>query len=158
MAWFIALTVLILAVFAAGFRKTALGMVAVALALGGWLFVHNREAEQLALTRIPRSELTFENVTLNPYVGGYKLAGRIKNNSTQFGVKEIDFVVTVQECTGAAAAEQCVTIGETNEILNLKIPPGEARDFEESVRFSGSDRKLKGRLKWSYSVSLIRAG
>ena len=149
--------VLILVVFAAGYRKVALGVAASALAVGGLLYMHNREEEHRALTRIPKSELVLENVTLSPYVGNYRIAGRITNSSAKFSVKQIDIVVTVQDCPRVAAEEQCVTIGKSNEILNFDIPPGEARDFAESVRFSGGNLKLKGRLEWSYSILQIRA-
>ena len=81
---------------------------------------------------------------------------RITNNSAKFSIRQIDLAVTVRDCPREAAAEQCVTIGQSNEILNLDIPPGEARDFAESVRFR-SNVKLKGRLDWSYSISRIRA-
>lgn len=154
MAWFLGFVVLVFVVFAAGYRKVALGLLAIALALSGWLYLHNREEEHLALTRIPVSELVLENVTLKPYVGSYKLAGRIRNNSAKFTVKEIDFVVVVKDCIDAAG---CMAVGESTEILNIKIPPGEGRDFEETVRVGGSYQKLKGRLDWSYSVSQIRA-
>lgn len=157
MAWLIGFAVLILLVFTAGFRKVAFGLVAIALAVGSLLYMHNREEEHRSLTRIPSSELVLENVTLKPYVGSYKIAGRIKNNSAKFTLKRIDFVVTVQDCIRGAAAQQCITIGESNEILELNIPPGEALDFEASVRFSGSKLKLKGRLEWNYSISRIRA-
>ncbi len=158
MAWFIGgVAVLVLVAFAAGYRKVALGLVAIALVAGGSLYMYNRGEAHRTLTRIPSSELILENVTLKPYVGSYRIAGRIKNNSAKFSVKQIDFVVTVRDCTGGAAAQQCVTIGESNEILVLNIPPGEARDFAESVRFSGSNLKLKGRLEWNYSISQIRA-
>ena len=157
MAWLIGFAVLILLVFTAGFRKVAFGLVAIALAVGSWLYMHNREEEHRSLTRIPSSELVLENVTLKPYVGSYKIAGRIKNNSAKFSVRQIDLVVTVKDCTQGAAEPQCVIIGESNEILNLNIPPGEARDIEEAVRFSGRNLKLKGRMEWSYAVSRIRA-
>lgn len=158
MAWLIGIfAVLVLVGFAAGYRKVAAGLLAIALAIAALLYMQHREEEHLALTRIPSSELVFENVTLKPYVGSYRIAGRIKNNSAKFSVRQIDLVVTVKDCTQGAAEPQCVVIGESNEILNLNIPPGEARDFEESVRFSGSDLKLKGRLEWNYSISQIRA-
>ena len=158
MAWFIGFAALVLVgVFAAGHRKTALGLAAAALAIGGLLYMHYRGEEHLALTRIPQSELILENVTLKPNVGSYRIAGRITNNSPKFSVKQIDIVVTVRDCPRDAAAQECVTIGESSEILNLDIPPGETRDFGESVRFSGGKPKFKGRLDWSYSISRIRA-
>jgi hypothetical protein len=158
MAWLIGFAALVLAaVFAAGHRKTALGLAAVALAIGGLLYLHYRGEERQALTRIPKSELVLENVTLRPYISSYRIAGRITNNSPKFSLKQIDIVVTARDCPGDAAAQQCVAIGESSEILNLDVPPGETRDFAESVRFAGSNLKLKGRLDWSYSVSQIRA-
>ena len=157
MAWLIGIAVVILVVAAAGFRKVALGLLAIVLVAGGGLYLHNRQEDHRSLTRIPASELVLENVTLKPYVGSYEIAGRIKNNSAKFTVRRLDFVVTVRDCIPAAAAGQCTTIGESNEILELNIPPGEARNFEESVRFSGSNPKIKGRMEWSYSIQRITA-
>jgi hypothetical protein len=158
MAWSIGIfAVLVLVAFAVGYRKVAASLLAIALAIAVLLYMQHREEEHLALTRIPSSELVFESVTLKPYVGSYKIAGRIKNNSAKFSVRQIDLVVTVKDCTQGAAEPQCVIIGESNEILNLNIPPGEARDLEEAVRFYGSNPKLKGRMEWSYAVSRIRA-
>ena len=158
MAWLIGFAALVVvAVFAAGHRKLALGLAAGALAIGGLLYLHYRGEEQQALNRIPKSELVLENVTLKPYISSYRIAGQITNNSLKFSVKQIDIVVTVRDCPRDAPAQQCVTIGESSEILNLDIPPGETRDFAESVRFAGSNLKLKGRLDWSYSISQIRS-
>ena len=157
MGWVIGCALLILLAFAAGYRKVGFGLIAIVLAGGGLLYMHNREEEHDSYTRIPVPELALENVTLTPYAGSYKIAGRMRNNSAKFSVKQIDFVVTVQDCIREAAAQQCVTIGESSENLNLVIPPGEARDFEESVRFSGHSPKLKGRMEWNYSISRIRA-
>jgi len=158
MAWAIGtFAVVILVAFAAGYRKVAVSLLAVSLAIGALLYVQHREQEQAAFTRVPSSELTFENVTFTPYVGNYKIAGRIKNNSARFSVRQIDLVVTAKDCAPGAPEQQCTIIGESNEILNLNIPPGEAQDFEEAVRFYGSKPKIKGSLEWSYAVSRIRA-
>ena len=146
--------VLIVIVFVAGYRRVALGLLAVAVAGGGSLYLYNRAEGQRSLTYIPIPELVFENVTLKPYVGSYKLAGRVRNNSPQYSVRQIDFLVTVKDCIGTAG---CVIAGESREALLINIRPGETRDFEESVRFSGSNIKLKGRMEWSYSVLQIRA-
>jgi hypothetical protein len=157
MPLFIALAALALIAFAVGYRKTGAALVAAALAAGGALYYLNWREEDLAATRVPISELVLENVTLQPYVGSYRIAGRMSNKSAQYTVRQVDIVVTVRDCTGEGAAKQCVTVGESNEILNLAIPPGEARDFAEAVRFHGSSPKLKGRLDWSYAISRIRA-
>jgi hypothetical protein len=60
----------------------------------------------------------------------------------------------MQDCTGDTPARNCVTIEEKNESVYLTIPPGQARDFQESI-YLGT-LKPKGRLEWNYSVLQTR--
>lgn len=156
MAWVIAIVVLVLLVVSAGFRKLALGLVVIAVVGGVIAYFYGQAEERQSLTRIPASQLVLENVRLNPDYSSYKLSGRIKNNSAQFTLTRIVFAITMQDCTGDAPARNCVTIGETNESVYLTIPPGQARDFQDSVYFSGGALKPKGRLDWNYSISQTR--
>ena len=59
----------------AGFRKFALGLVALAVAVGGFFYLKNEREESQALSRIPASQLIFENVTLRPDYNSYKMLG-----------------------------------------------------------------------------------
>jgi hypothetical protein len=81
--------------------------------------------------------LVCENVTLKPDYSSYKMSGRIKNNSRKFTLKQVAFVVTMQDCAGESTSKNCITIGEGNGSVYLGIPPGQARDFGESIYFSG---------------------
>lgn len=157
MAWVIAIVVLVLLVVSAGFRKLALGLVVIAVVGGVIAYLYGQAEEKQSLTRIPVSQLVFENVRLNPDYSSYKLSGRIKNNSAQFTLTKLVFAITMQDCTGDVSARNCVTIGETNESVYLTVPPGQARDFQDSVYFSGGALKPKGRLEWNYSVSQTMA-
>lgn len=157
MVWGIAVIAVVVLLFvSAGFRKLALGLVAVALVGGAIAYFYGQEEEGLAQTRIPASQLGLENMQLIPNAGGYNFSGRIKNNSTQFTLNRIAFAITMQDCAGEAASQNCVTIAESETSPFLTIPPGQARDFKEVIYFSGGTLKPKGRLDWHYSVSQTR--
>ena len=153
MAWLAGIVVLILLVVFPGFRKFAGGLFALTAVVGGFFYLQHEREESRSLSRIKSSELTFENVALTPDYSGYKLAGRVKNSSAKFTLKQVTFMVTMQDCTGESRSQDCITIGESNETVYVTVPPGQARDFDESVYFSGGVLKPKGHLQWNYSVS-----
>ncbi|WP_350283762.1 hypothetical protein [Nitrosomonas sp.] len=156
MIWIIGFIVLILLVISAWFRKVAVSVIIVTGIVGSLVYFLNEREEERALSRIPLAELDFENVTLKPNYSGYKLSGRIKNNSQEFTLKQVNLLIIMQDCTGAPDSQDCVTVGESHENMDLNIPPGQARDFEKSLYFPGSGPKLLGKLEWSYSVSEIK--
>jgi len=131
-------------------------LVALAAVVGGFFYLQNEREESRSLSRIKNSELVFENVTLKSDYGGYKIAGRIKNNSPKYTLKQVTFIVTMQDCSGESPSQNCITIGENNETAYLTVPPGQARDFDESVYFSGGSLNPKGHLEWNYSISQIK--
>lgn len=153
MAWLIGIVVLVLLVASAGFRKFAVGLVALGAAVGGVVYLYNEREESHSLSRIPVSQLVFENVTLQPDYSSYKISGRIKNNSEKFTLKEVTLVVTMDDCADESLSQSCLSIGESSESVYIDIPPGQARDFEDSMYFSGGALKPKGRLAWDYLVS-----
>ena len=157
MLWLGAVLVIGLLVVFAGFRKFAAAAVAAVALLGALLYAQNRYEDRRSLLRIASRELGFEDVNLKPVYGNYRLAGRVKNNSPAYTLREVWLVITMQDCAGEGPARQCLTIGESKEKLYLAIPPGQARDFEEPVYFTGGSLKPKGRLEWSYGVTAIRA-
>lgn len=157
MPWLVAALVLGLLVVFAGFRKFAAAAVVAAALLGALLYAQNRYEDRRSLSRIATTELGFEDVNLKPVYGNYRLAGRIKNNSSQFTLREVWLVITMQDCAGEGAGQRCVTIGESKDKLYLAIPPGQARDFEEPVYFTGGALRPKGKLEWAYGVTATRA-
>ncbi|MBC6961814.1 MAG: hypothetical protein DWB48_03500 [Nitrosomonas sp.] len=156
MVWVIGLIVLILLIVSAWFRKVAVSVIIVTGVVGSLIYVLNEREEERALSRIPLAELDFENVALKPSYSGYKLSGRIKNNSQEFTLKQVNLLITMRDCIGTPDSQDCVTIGESHENMDLNIPPGQARDFEKSLYFPGGNLKLLGKLEWNYSVSGIK--
>lgn len=156
MVWVIGLIVLILLIVSAWFRKVAVSVIIVTGVVGSLIYVLNEREEERALSRISLAELDFENVALKPSYSGYKLSGRIKNNSQEFTLKQVNLLITMRDCIGTPDSQDCVTIGESHENMDLNIPPGQARDFEKSLYFPGGNLKLLGKLEWNYSVSGIK--
>jgi hypothetical protein len=144
MAWLFGIVVPVLLVASAGFGKFALGLVALGTAGGGAVYLYNEHEESSPLSRIPISELVFENVTLKPDYSSYKMSGRIKNDPGKLTLKRVAFVVTMQDCAGESTSKNCITIGEGNESVYLGIPPGQARGFGESIYFSGGAMATPG--------------
>lgn len=157
MAWIAGIIVLVLLIVSSGFRKFAGVLIGLAALVGGFFYLKNEQEESRSLSRIKNSELVFETVTLKPNYSSYKMVGRIKNNSPKYTLKKVTFMVSVNDCVGEAGSRNCITIGESNVNAYLIVPPGQARDFEESVYFSGGGLKPKNRLEWNYSVSEIKA-
>jgi len=89
MVWVIGLIVLILLIVSAWFRKVAVSVIIVTGVVGSLIYVLNEREEERALSRISLAELDFENVALKPSYSGYKLSGRIKNNSQEFTLKQV---------------------------------------------------------------------
>ncbi|HTE43449.1 MAG TPA: hypothetical protein VK629_21700 [Steroidobacteraceae bacterium] len=156
MIWLFVITILILLIASAVFRKYALGLLVVGVVIGGVIYLINEQQQNAALTRIALSELKLEGVALIPDYGGYKLTGRIQNNSKQFTLNQLTLVVSIKDCTGDLSSQTCVTIGESTESFYPQIPPGQARDFNRAMYFSGGGPKPKGRMEWHYVVSKIQ--
>jgi hypothetical protein len=158
MVWLFAIVVAVLLVFSAGFRKLALWLTALA-AVGIAIVQFNYKQESAAaLTRIPVSQLALEGVTLDTGGNyGYSLSGRIRNNSPTFTLTLVRLLLTFQDCPANSSSSTCLTIGEEAVSAYVDIPPGQARDFKESVVFHGPNPTPKGRMVWSYSVQQTTA-
>lgn len=157
MVWLvIGIVVLILLVLSTYFRKIAATAIVIIGLVGGLAYFLNEYAEERSLSRITAAELDFRNVTVKPGHSGYNLAVRVQNNSSEFTLKQVGLRLAMQDCTGEGDARDCVTIGESDVSMDLNIPPGQARDVEKTLYFSGSPPKILGELEWSYSVSKIK--
>lgn len=153
MVWLVGGAIFILLVASAGFRKLALGLVAMGVAVAAVIFVYSEREDSRSLSRIPIAEVVFENAVVKLDKSSYKISGRVKNNSPKFTLTQLDFIVTLQDCAGASTSQNCITIGESNQSLYITIPPGQARDFDEFVNPSGGALNPKGRLRWQFSIS-----
>jgi len=157
MVWIFAIVIIILLVVSAGFRKFSGVILAVAVVAGLYFYFQNEHEKEASLSRISQSDLALDNLMLLPDFGSYKLTGRVTNRSPRYALSDFTLKISMQDCIGEPEKESCVTIGENSEYIYLQIPPGQARDLNESVYFSGGAPKAKGRLTWQYSVAEIHA-
>jgi hypothetical protein len=151
-AWLVGIVVLILLVVSAGFRSFVVGLIAIAMAIGGAVYLYNEHEEKQALSRIPLSKLAFEDVSLKTEYGSHKMTGRLKNMSARYTLTNVTFVVTMRDCVDAASSKNCIIIGESDEAMYVSIPPGQARDFDEYIYFPRT-LKAKNQLQWDYRVT-----
>lgn len=124
-----------------------------ATAAGFLIYQHSEREEQQSKTKIPISQLTLRDITLKSTgYGGYELTGRVTNNSNVYRLNGIQFKITMRDCTSEGREQSCIIIRETSEHAYLGVPPMQARDFRESVYFSGDRMKPRHRLVWDYEV------
>jgi hypothetical protein len=144
MTWIIGVVILILAVSL--FRRYLVGVVLVAIIVGGFLYFQD---ESSSLTP---SDLALEDIIFKQN----KLSGRLKNNSKEAIVNEVYIRASMLDCINKSSLQSCLTIAEYDEYLPLKIPPGQARDFEADIRIPDDRRpRPKGEVIWKYSISMI---
>lgn len=157
MGWLFAIVVLILLVVSAGFRKAALALVVVCAIGGGIYYLFDRRQVELSKSRVSPDQVEISDGHIGLQYGSYHFTGRITNKSSQFAITELHISVTVNDCAEPHAKQKCATIGDTVETIYIHIPPGQARDFDESLYFPGGQFSPKGELDWQYKISGTRA-
>jgi hypothetical protein len=155
MPWIALILILILMLALPEFRKYGIVVVLVA-AVGIFLLWRYQEYEEKqSKERIAPTELSFEDVTLNPAYSGYELTGRIINNSKKYTLKGFQLKLIFRDCDKNDNSK-CVVIAEENEYIYIDIPPEQARDFKEDF-YPYPDLKVKGKMIWDYTIEFTKA-
>lgn len=151
MKWLAVMVILILLAVSAGFRKFA-GILIVASAIGGVLIWQYQEYDENQSRKlILPSELTFEEVSLEPSGGSsYDFIGRIINHSDKYTLSGVQLKLTIRDCA-KNDNNNCIIISEVNEYIYINIPPKQARDFKKNI-FLYSDINIKGNLALDYTI------
>ena len=139
-----------LAIWSRAFRYIALVLGGICVLVIGGFFIYDHhsieQARQVALTRIPLSDVETLNIALDVASSG-RLEGRIRNLSDEYTLTAVTLRITIQDCNEDRV---CDTILESDERLYLQAPPNQARDFDTSVRLSGI--RIRGSVEWSYQL------
>lgn len=106
MVWLFGVVLILLLVFSAGFRKIALGLGGIVLAMGVAVFVFDKVEEKRALERIPLSDLLFENFLITPIGNNFTLSGRVNNRSNEFTLTHLTVAVALKDCQVVALGAQ----------------------------------------------------
>lgn len=148
--WWILVAIVIALLASAGFRKFALVMLLVFLALATTISVLNHYEDQVERGRIALDEVQLTDVSVRLIAGNYNIAGRINNNSSEFTLTRLGIDLLAQDCPPADG--ECVTIAEHTLEFLVEVPPGQARDFDRVTRLRDSQVNPKGRLQWRQGV------
>jgi hypothetical protein len=141
------------------FRKVTLivvgvGVVGVILLLG---YSKEQQASNARKTEAAKhlvapASLVFQDMRLGDQYGDYRLTGRVKNTS-QYTVTGIDVKLSISDCDSSG---HCDVIGDKEEECYLRIPPGQARDIDETL-FMDHGTVIRNTMRWEYTIPYVSA-
>jgi hypothetical protein len=109
-----------------------------------------RQREATSRTLIQSSQLVLNDVKLGQSYGLWQVNGTVQNNS-QYPLSRFWLHVTVQDCP----APSCVTIGEDDVGIDVKVPPGQLRSFYRNVYLA--NLPTAQRMTWAYRIDGVKA-
>lgn len=96
------------------------------------------------------SGMSYNTASGRQYISYFTMPGRAINKSPRYTLQAIGFEVTAQECEPNAG---CVTLGVQEISTAPMIPPGQARDFDETIQLTGIQNAQN--VRWSYRVKYL---
>jgi len=145
---------ILLAVFATRRNMQAAIPVALLIIIGvigffAWYQDHELDASK---RRIPPSEVELADTRLTDLGrGAREVAGRLRNHSTQYTLREVDLRVSIEDCVD----QHCEIVDQSDIRVKPTIPPGQARDFSQRAYFK-STLQLRGELRLRVEVTGTR--
>lgn len=151
---FLILMVIALAFIFPKFGKALLILAGILILLFIGIYLHYEGEEEASKKRITSSEIELDGLRLkNGYSStSFTLVGRLRNSSNRYTVSSVTLKVTFQDCSPNG---DCETVGENSIWIFESVPPGQARDFDESVYLPNAN-SVRGRLQWNYVITEIK--
>ena len=146
----IAIAALLLA--ATRFPKTAYGVLSALLVVVGLLYWHSQGQQDSRELLIPVDLVVISDaVVTKSYRDSFNITARITNGSQTHALTETTIEFAMLDCESDTADESgCAILGSQRRPVVIRIPPGQSRDFEDSLIFSHA--KIRGQLHWRYTV------
>ena len=105
-------------------------------------------------SKLPVEDITIENAVITgSYAGGYRFSARLVNTNEHIELKETAISITMLDCEDESKTS-CQVIGQREQRILVRIPPGQARDVSRTLSF-GSARPANT-LAWQYKVTDTR--
>lgn len=133
------IAIVALLIYSERFRKFAgvslLVLVVVGFVFYAWLEQNSRESRrryEQRKTLIKGSEIELFDLRLSrsSYNGSPEyLYGRVRNNS-RYALSEVRLILQYRDCV---KPDNCETVGEDDVTVREDVPPGQSRDFQQSV-------------------------
>ncbi|WP_424948027.1 hypothetical protein [Candidatus Spongiihabitans sp.] len=140
------------------YPKAAFGVLGV-LVIGALVIVFTtNEIAQLNRSRLPVEDIKIENPVFTlAYGDGFRFNARLINTHESVTLKETTVSITLLDCpqdSGDAEAG-CQVIGQADQRILVKIPPGQARDVSQTLSFGSA--KLRGHARWRIKITETRS-
>ena len=127
--------------------------------LGGLVWWTLSKSEQSASRkRIALSELELIDFGLGKSIISFlshEIGGRIRNKSPRYTLERLALKITINDCVQDlhSEKERCDIVAQSDEVISVNIPPGQARDFKQGVGLP----YVRGKMTWYYTVSYLEA-
>lgn len=134
-------------------RRVAIGVVLIALVVGGWAWLtFGPQADAPPLAPPAPVMLELERVALEPWFGEHRLSGVAHNRADAGVVTGFTVRLTLRDCTD----EGCTPLGVHRHRITLRVPPSASTEFERRVRLlPGTGFTVAGRLEFDIHVDEV---
>ena len=135
------------------FPKTAFSIIGALVIGAAVIVVGTRDDAEIGRLKLPVADVVIENAVIAPaYGGSYQFNARLVNAHAAIQLKEFVISITMLDCDGGG---ECAVIGQADERVTAKIPPGQARDISRNLFFDGA--APAGTVKWEYKITETRS-
>ncbi len=108
--------------------------------------------------KLPIENIKIENIVVEPaYGNSYRFNARMINTDESIELKESSISITMLDCPIESddSNSDCQIVGQKEERINVKIPPGQARDISRTLSFGTTTPT--GTLRWQLVVTQTRS-
>ena len=153
MQWVMLALIVIGLIFLAGpYPRVAFGLLSGMLVIGS-VFIWYSSGLNPDRQALDVSQVAIENTTVVPaYAGSHRLTGRLVNRHESSDIRELVISAEMLDCQSAGS--DCLFVGQTLESVNVRIPAGQARDFETTIYLG--EPTISGMIKWQFRVTEVR--
>ena len=134
--------------------KIAFSVLGVLVVASVAIILSTTDVAKVNRSKLQPGDIVIENpVITGSYAGGFRFSARLVNSNEDFELKESAISITMLDCEDESQAN-CQVIGQQEERILVRIPPGQARDISRTLTF-GSARPSKT-LAWQFKVTNTR--
>ena len=123
----------------------------------GWYFFASSSWTERASQIVSVEDLALDRLELERTIRGATLRGRVENRAETAHLREMTITVRLFDCElEDTALDECATIGQSDAIARVDVPPGQLRGFSAHYIFPNLPA-LAGVLRWDYRITALRA-
>jgi len=140
------------------YPRVAFGVLGVLVIGAAIIVLTTTDIADINRSKLPVSDIQIENPVMTPaYGGGFRFNARLLNTHPSATLKESTVSITMLDCPEDAgdSNENCQVIGQQDQRVITKIPPGQARDVARTLKFDSANPK--GSVRWKIIITETRS-